>query len=358
MPAGYPGASIAVVFFARRAQMERLIQADGQPQYGIFTAPPELINYRDFAFRSPMGRRLGALAKWRRFHQFQYFGLISEQLIGGCALANLSLAGIGFVYLFHPPSGRMIERQFKLPLGFGTRFSQRPDDGLCELRSGRNLLRLENCPSPKEKRLLVELDDGTRIDACFSEVEPAFQPMCISTPAAVNGWVYAQKVAGVRCTGEVRSRLGDFDLQRIGAFAHHDWSAGYMRPETHWNWACLSGLAAGQRVGLNLSCGVNETSYTENCYWLDGELIKVDTVHFTFDRAQPLRPWRISSHDGQVNLQFVARGLHQDRSNLGILASNFKQIFGQFHGVLRPPGRADVAIDNLWGFVEDQYVKW
>lgn len=338
--------------------MDRLIQADGQPHYGIFAAAPGLINYRDFDFRSPMGRRLGALAKWRRFHQFQYFGLISDELIGGCALANLSLAGIGFVYLFHPPSGRMIERQFKLPLDFGSSFSQQPNDGVCELRAGRNLLRLENHGATREKRLLVELDDGTRIDASFSELQPAFQPMCINTPTAVNGWVYAQKVAGVRCTGQVSCSLGQFDLAQIGAFAHHDWSAGYMRPETHWNWACLSGQAGAQRVGLNLSCGVNETSFTENCYWLDGELIKVDSVRFAFDRDHPLEPWQIRSHDGQVELRFEGRGLHQERMNLGIMASNFKQIFGQFQGVLRPVGRPPVLIDNLWGFVEDQYVKW
>jgi hypothetical protein len=338
--------------------MDRLIQANGQPHYGIFPAAPGLINYRDFDFRSPMGRKLGVLAKWRRFHQFQYFGLISDELIGGCALANLSLLGVGFVYLFHPASGRMIERQFKLPLGFGSQFSQTPDQGVCQLRFGRNLLRLENSATSREKRLLVELDDGTRIDACFSEAVPAFQPMCINTPTAVNGWVYAQKVAGVRCTGQVRSALGDFDLAQIGAFAHHDWSAGYMRPETHWNWACLSGQAGEQRVGLNLSCGVNETSFTENCFWLDGELLKVDTVRFVFDRDQPLQPWTITSHDGQVELQFEGRGLHKERLNVGLLASNFKQIFGQFNGVLRPLGRPPVRIDNLWGFVEDQYVKW
>lgn len=270
--------------------MQRLIQANGQPHYGIFPSAPQYINYRDFDFRSPMGRRVGALGKWRRFHQFQYFGLISPELIGGCALAQLSLLGVGFVYLYQPSSGRMLERRFKLPLGFGTRFSQTPDDGVCELRQGRNLLRLENRMAHREKRLLVELDDGTRIDACFSEEAPSFQPMCLCTPTAVNGWVYAQKVAGVRCRGDVRSALGDHDLQALDAFAHHDWSAGYMRPETFWNWACLSGEADGLRVGLNLSCGVNETSFTENCYWLDGELLKVDSVRFDFDRDQPLRP--------------------------------------------------------------------
>ena len=338
--------------------MERLIQANGQPHYGIFERAPGLINYRDYDLRSPMGRKLGALAKWRRFHQFQYFGLISDELIGGCALANLSLAGIGFVYLYHPASGRMIERQFKLPLGWGTQFSQQPDDGICELRSGANRLRLENIGATREKRLQVELDDGTRIEAAFSEHEPAFAPMCINTQAGVNGWVYAQKVAGVRCQGRVQCTLGDFDLGQIGAFAHHDWSAGYMRPQTHWNWACLSGAVGELRVGLNLSCGVNETSFTENCFWLDGQLLKVDTVHFDFDRQQPLQPWTIRSHDGQVALRFEGRGLHQERMNVGFMASNFKQIFGQFSGVLRPLGRPEVVIDQLWGFVEDQYVKW
>ncbi|CDF85419.1 hypothetical protein PKB_4090 [Pseudomonas knackmussii B13] len=338
--------------------MQQLIQANGQPHYGILEQTPQHINYRDFDYRSPMGRKLGALSKWRNFHQFQYFGLISPTLIGGCALAELSLVAIGFVYLYHPLSGRMIERQFKCPLGLGTNFSQTPDEGVCELRQGRNLLRLENVGNPLEKRLLVELDDGTRIDARFNEQDPVFNPMSLCTPTAVNGWVYARKVAGVRCSGEVRSALGDFDLRAIDAFAHHDWSAGYMRRETFWNWACLSGEAQGRRVGLNLSCGVNETSFTENCFWLDGELLKVDSVRFEFDRDRDMSPWAIRSFDGQVDLRFEAHGLHRERLNLGILASNFRQIFGRFSGELRPFGQPVLPIDNLWGFVEDQYAKW
>jgi hypothetical protein len=338
--------------------MQQLIQANGQPLYGVFEQTPQRINFRDFDFRSPMGRKLGALSKWRNFHQFQYFGLISPTLIGGCALAELSLVAVAFVYLYHPPSGRMLERRFKCPLGLGARFSQTPDEGVCELRQGRNRLRLENTATPLEKRLLVQLDDGTRIDARFSEAQPAFQPMSLCTPSAVNGWVYARKVAGVRCSGQVQSALGDFDLRAIDAFAHHDWSAGYMRRETFWNWACLSGEVQGQRVGLNLSWGGNETSFTENCFWLDGELLKGDSVRFEFVRDHPLRPWIIRSYDGQVSLRFEGQGLHQERLDLGLLASNFKQLFGRFSGTLRPHGGTPLHIENSWGFVEDQYAKW
>ena len=97
-----------------RPDMEQLIQANGQPRIGIFDQGPAQVNYRDYDLRSPMGRRLGAFSRWRRFHQFQYFGLISETLIGGCALANLSLMGVGFVYLYHPASGRRVDRNARL----------------------------------------------------------------------------------------------------------------------------------------------------------------------------------------------------------------------------------------------------
>lgn len=347
--------------------MERLIQADGQPCYGLFPHSPALINYRDFDFRSPMGRRLGALAKWRRFHQFQYFGLMGEQLIGGCALAHLSLVSIAFVYLYHPPSGRLLERRFKAPLGLGSRFSQAPDDGVCTFRRGRNHLRLENRAGEGLRRVRVELDDGLVLDASFREaaeegeegeaVRP-FQPLCICTPVASTGWTFARKVAGVRCQGEVSGPLGRFDLAALDTFAHHDWSAGFMRPETCWRWACLSGWADGRRVGLNLACGVNETSFTENCFWLDGELVKVDSVAFRFDRDDPLQPWTITSFDGQVELTFQGVGLHRERLDLLIMASHFRQVFGRFHGTLRPRGRPPISIDGLWGFVEDHYAKW
>lgn len=336
--------------------MERLIQADGQPRIGIFPQGPALVNYRDYDLRSPMGRRLGPLARWRRFHQFQYFGLISDTLIGGCALADLRVMGVGFVYLYHPASGRRLMRQFKLPLGLGTRFSQTPDAGVCELRWRGNLLRMDNRDGAK--RLEVSLDDGLRIEAAFDERTPPFQPMHICTPAGPAGWVYARKVAGVRCSGQVSSPLGDFDLAALDCFAHHDWSAGYMRRETYWNWACLSGAVDGGRVGLNLSCGVNETSFSENCFWLDGALFPVGGVRFEFDRDRPLDPWRIHSGDGQVELTFTGQGLHGERVNALLLASNFKQVYGRFNGWLRPPGHVPIRLTDQWGFCEDHYARW
>jgi hypothetical protein len=191
----------------------------------------------------------------------------------------------------------------------------------------------------------------------MAETTP-FTPMSLCTRAGINGWVYANKVAGLPVTGKLQLADESMDLGALDACGHHDFSAGFMRRETFWNWACFSGRQQGNLVGINLSCGVNETSYTENCLWLNGELIKVDTVRFDYDRDDLMQPWRVTSLDGQVELSFTPRGNHREKLNVGLFASNFNQLFGQFDGVLRPAGRDPVEIRQLNGFVEEQYAKW
>ncbi|HAD45536.1 MAG TPA: DUF2804 domain-containing protein, partial [Alcanivorax sp.] len=114
----------------------------------------------------------------------------------------------------------------------------------------------------------------------------------------------------------------------------------------------------GRRLGLNLSCGVNETSVNENCVWVDGRRIKVDGTAFAYDRDDLTQPWRVDSRCGQVALRFTPLGSHRERLNLGLFASNFQQIFGRFDGEIRVAGESPLAVHGLHGFVEEQYAKW
>src|SRR5690606_24571159 len=88
-----------------------------------------------------------------------------------------------------------------------------------------------------------------------------------------------QKSAAQVCHGRVQWHDQRFDLQQLRALAAVDWTGGYMRRETFWNWGSLScQLRDGRGLGFNLAAGVNETGFTENALWLDGRLIKVDMV--------------------------------------------------------------------------------
>ncbi len=190
-----------------------------------------------------------------------------------------------------------------------------------------------------------------KADVTFSDEN--FEPMCLLTETGGRGFTYAQKFAGIPCKGTIHYKNKSYDLETIQAYAHHDWTGGFLRAETTWKWACFSGDINGLDVGLNISCGVNETSYTENCFWINGKMTKVDFVQFKFDRKDLKGQWVISSSDGLINLIFTPKGYNLQKKNLIVTKSNFKQIIGTFDGQV-----GDLSVNDMYGFVEDQFLKW
>ncbi|MDE1462317.1 DUF2804 domain-containing protein [Spartinivicinus poritis] len=336
-----------------------LIQSNGEPLFGIFDHPISKINVSDFQLLTPFGKPANRWQQWFGFNQFQYFGVISDELILGCAIADTKLVGAAFCYLYRPQTGEMLAYSLKSPFAHACQFAVSPDTGNTTFVQGKQRIDMINQPQPKSRYLEVSLPKhGLKINCHFSERD-SFAPMRICTKTGVNGWVYAQKAAGIPVEGTIECQWGTFDLAALGACAHHDYSSGYMRRETFWNWGCLSGRTNnGQLIGLNVSCGVNETGFTENCFWLNGQLHKVDTVAFNYQKQDLFQPWRLQSYDGKVDLTFTPLGKHAECLNLWLMASNFHQLFGHFNGHLETVGGEKVAINNMLGFVEDHYAKW
>lgn len=329
---------------------------NGRPRLGQFSDSLRTINHRDFLLKTPFGKKAGRLGQWLGFKQFQYFGGMSDTFVFGCALAHLRHMGVAFVYVVDMRTGELFSRSYRSPLGFGMSLSESPLDGISRFRLPGVDIRMGYEDSPRQKTLRVRLGDLLDIDATMPET--GFEPMSICTRTAYTGWVYANKTAGLALQGQLRFQGQTHDLGQIAAMGHHDYSSGFMRRETFWNWACFSGRSTdGHRLGLNLSCGVNETSFTENCLWVDGKLVKVNLTRFEFDQHDLMAPWRVCSDDGLVDLCFTPSGMHREVMDLKLLASNFKQLFGRFDGRLRVAGK-DITVQGLSGFVEDQYVKW
>ncbi len=330
---------------------------NGRPRYGIFDAPVGPIRQRDYRPRTPMGRPAGPLARRLGFRHFQFLGAVSPTLFVACGTVRTALFANAFVYVFDPNTGRMQRAEFETPLAIGFTYNPDPDDGVARFKKGSNLVEIHANRSDGSKRLRVRLKDGLAIDLGFHDAPP-FEPMRICTRTGPAGWAYAQKVAGVPADGHVECAWGRFDLAEIGAHAHHDFTVGFLRRETWWHWACLSGTTRdGARVGLNLSCGTNETTYSENCVWHDDRRIPVSGTAFEFDEDDLMRPWRVRSTDGSVDLAFTPLGSYVTRRNLFVAAASFHQIFGRFEGTI--PGRdGPIKVADVYGFTERQYTKW
>lgn len=333
----------------------QLIGLNGTPSFGIFPHSVPKVNGRDADYRTPMGDKAGKLARHFHYKQFQYFGVIHEDYLIGCALAHTAWLGVAFFYIFNPTTGELESHTWRSPLGKHMKLSESPVQGCSHFKQGQVHIEMgyRQRQQGLEKTLSVTLPNLT-LDVSMQEAEN-YEPMSLCTRTGINGWVYANKVAGARVTGTLRRNGASTELD---AFGHHDFSAGYMRRQTFWNWACFSGLVDGIRLGLNVSCGVNETSYSENCFWADDQCIPLGPTVFEYDRDDLQAPWRVHTHNKDVELTFNPLGKHTERLNLGLFASNFNQIFGYFSGHITLPDGRKVVIARLHGFVEEQYAKW
>lgn len=344
-----------------------LINSHGKPNFGRFSKPVNEVNMKDADYRTPLNKVAGKWKKHFHFKQFQYFGGIADDLIFGCALANTAYLGAVFIYVYRISDKKMLTWQFKRPLAFGLNMTNRPDNGVSTFKSGnKKILMRYQLNSQGERRKILDIDFGAELTLQAEMIEsPEYEAMALCTPSSINGWVYAQKTAALSVTGKVQCSLGEYDLAEQNAFGHHDFSAGYMKRETFWNWACFSGIHQPNHkiknapaLGLNVSWGVNETGYSENCFWVDNIIHSLPQVQFKFDRDDEHSTWRVTSDNQQIDLSFTPEGMHKENINAGLLATNFKQIFGRFNGFLITEDGKRFEIENYYGFVEDHYSKW
>ncbi|MEA2412742.1 MAG: hypothetical protein QOC77_3303 [Thermoleophilaceae bacterium] len=158
--------------------------------------------------------------------------------------------------------------------------------------------------------------------------------------------VWTRKQAGVPVRGRIEVSGRNYDVDCLGVV---DDTQGRHRRHTTWTWSAGVGRGeGGERVGWNLVTGVNDTAEgSERCVWIDGEPAHVAPVEFADDLS------RVSFSEGG-GLDFVSWGAREDRTNLLLLRSEYRQPFGTFSGSL--PG--GVALAEGYGVMEWHDVWW
>jgi hypothetical protein len=127
-----------------------------------------------------------------------------------------------------------------------------------------------------------------------------------------------------------------------------------------WVWASASGfLPDGRTVGLNLGFGFGDTSTaTENAIILEGRIHKLAEVAFDYDPADFMKPWRMTSPDGRLELEFVPFNERVARTNLLLVASEVHQLFGHYQGRLVSDEGETIEVRDLVGFAEEHHARW
>jgi hypothetical protein len=139
------------------------------------------------------------------------------------------------------------------------------------------------------------------------------------------------------------------------AWAILDWNRG-VRPrlDVHY-WAAACGLSGGRQVGFNIGYGAADSSLgTENAFFLDGKLHKLDQVTFHIPPADWLEPWRFTSNDKRLEMLFIPHQERIERNRMVFYSLKRRQVCGSFSGKVTLDDGRGMEFQDITGFAEQK----
>lgn len=191
--------------------------------------------------------------------------------------------------------------------------------------------------------------------------------MVIATPFAgkPKAFYYNQKIVGFEASGTVMLGTKKIVFSPADSVGILDWGRGVWTYKNTWFWSGLAGkLEDGKMFGFNFGYGFGDTSNaTENMIFLNGYAHKIDRVEFVIPKTKRgkddfMRPWKISSGDGAVDLDFYPIIDRKACTDVLILKSDQHQVFGKFSGTVMAKNGKKVEVKNMLGFAEKVTNKW
>jgi hypothetical protein len=71
-----------------------------------------------------------------------------------------------------------------------------------------------------------------------------------------------------------------------------------------------------------------------------------------------MRPWRVTSPEGDLDLTIQPIHDRHERTNAVVLATEVHQVFGHWAGTIHPDDGDPIAVDGLLGFAEESRSRW
>jgi hypothetical protein len=196
---------------------------------------------------------------------------------------------------------------------------------------------------------------------------PGRESMVIATPfkGHPRHFYYNQKINCQDATGKVRVGARGIGLEHGKAFGVLDWGRGVWPWRNDWLWGSASGLArvsgsaSPLSFGFNIGYGFGDTSAaSENMVFVDGRAHKIGRLGIDLDDRDFLKPWKVRSEDGRLELTLSPRLDRSAATDFLVLASIQHQVFGTWSGRVELEDGRIVEIEALPGFCEKVRNRW
>jgi hypothetical protein len=137
------------------------------------------------------------------------------------------------------------------------------------------------------------------------------------------------------------------------AWGIYDWNRG-VRPRTDVRYMAAScGSYNGKLLGFSVGYSLADSSAcTENAFFVDGRIHKLDQVTFHIPPANWLSPWRFTSNDNRLEMIFTPFQERIDRRRLLFHFITRRQVCGYFSGKVILDDGSEQEFQNITGFAE------
>jgi hypothetical protein len=174
-----------------------------------------------------------------------------------------------------------------------------------------------------------------------------------------NSFRYARCSPWYTVEGVIQLGSSEIVFTKGNAWGIFDWNRG-VRPKADIRyWAAACGIIDGRQLSFSVGYSWADFSQgTENGFFVDGKLHKLDQVTFHIPPSDWLSPWRFTSNDNRLEMTFTPHQQRIERRNLLFYNSNRRQVCGFFSGRVQLDDGAVVEFQNLTGFAERSKMRF
>ncbi|MDR3174029.1 MAG: DUF2804 domain-containing protein [Treponema sp.] len=168
-----------------------------------------------------------------------------------------------------------------------------------------------------------------------------------------NSFRYSRRSPWYTVEGVIQFGSSEMVFTRGNAWGVFDWSRG-VRPRSEVRfWAVACGAQWGRQLSFSVGYSSADSSAgTENAFFVDGKLHKLDQVSFHINPADWLLPWRFTSNDGRLEMGFNPNQERVERTGLVFFSMTRRQVCGSFSGKVTLDDGSELKFDKLTGFAE------
>jgi hypothetical protein len=174
-----------------------------------------------------------------------------------------------------------------------------------------------------------------------------------------NAFRYSRRSPWFTVEGVIQFGTAELVFTRGNAWGILDWNRG-VRPRGDLRmWAAGCGLAGDRQAGFSIGHSSADASHgTENAFFLDGKLHKLDQVTFHISPSNWMLPWRFTSNDNRLEMVFTPHQERIERNRLLFYSTRRRQLCGFFSGRVILDDGSEMEFQRITGFAERRKTRF